>query len=245
MVFVPGGTFEMGSFPGDDQFGPHTVTLDSYWIDQTEVTNAQYVAFMNIKGNQLDQGWTWIEIDVPDDAQIRMEKDKFAPDPGMDDHPVVEVTWPGAIAYCEWVGGRLPTEAEWEYAARGPELYVYPWGNDEPTCELAQFAGCGDISAPVGSLSDAGASWVGAKDMAGNVWEWTADYKAEYPTEPQINPTGPETAEPWIEGAEHWMSKVTRGGSFGSSPDTLHTAFRKLSGGSQPNLGFRCVASVP
>jgi formylglycine-generating enzyme required for sulfatase activity len=243
MVYVPGGTFEMGSFPGDDQFGPHTVTLDGFWIDQTEVTNAQFVALMNIKGNVMEGGWTWIEVEVIEDAQIGPVKDKFEPDPGMEDHPVVEVTWPGARAYCEWVGGRLLTEAEWEYAARGPELYIYPWGNEEPTCELAQFAGCGDTSAPVGSL-DAGASWVGAKDMAGNVWEWTADYKAEYPTEPQTNPTGPEAVEPTLDG-EPWMEKVSRGGSFGSSPATLHTAFRKRAGGSQPNLGFRCAASSP
>ena len=239
MVYVPGGTFEMGSLPGDDTWGPHTVTLDSFWIDQTEVTNAQFVALMNIVGNPVDDdGWTWIEIEMIQDAQIMRVKDKFAPDPGMDDHPVVEVTFPGASAYCEWVGGRLPTEAEWEYAARGPENNVYPWGDEEPTCELAQFAGCGDTSAPVGSLSDAGASWVGAKGMAGNVWEWTADFKAEYPTEPQVNPTGPATGE-------SWMHKVSRGGSFMSGPDTLHMAYRKLSGGSQPNFGFRCVVTSP
>jgi formylglycine-generating enzyme required for sulfatase activity len=243
MVYVPSGTFEMGSYPGSDDWGPHTVTLDSYWIDQTEVTNAQYAAFMNIKGNPIDEGITWIEIEMFEDAQIRMVGDIFEPDPGMDDHPVVEVSWPGAYAYCKWVGGRPLTEAEWEYAARGPENYIYPWGNGEPTCESAHFAGCGDTSVPVGSLSDEGASWVGAKDMAGNVWEWTADYKAEYPKEPQINPTGPETVETWM--PEAWMHKVSRGGSFLSPPDTLHMAYRKLAGGSQPNLGFRCAADAP
>ena len=120
---------------------------------------------------------------------------------------------------------------------------IFPWGNEEPTCELAKFAGCGDSSVPIGSLSDEGASWVGAKDMAGNVWEWTADYKAEYPKEPQINPTGPElVATPEI--GETWMYKVSRGGSFLSAPDTLHMAYRKRAGGNQPNLGFRCAASV-
>jgi formylglycine-generating enzyme required for sulfatase activity len=243
MVFVPDGTFEMGSYLGSDEWGPHTVTLDGFWIDQTEVTNAQFAVFMNIKGNPMDQGFTWIEVEMFEDAQIRMVKDKFEPDPGMDDHPVVEVTWPGAYAYCQWVGGRLLTEAEWEYAARGPENFIYPWGNEEPTCALVQFAGCGDTTAPVGSLSFEGASWVGAMDMAGNVWEWTADYKAEYPKEPQTNPTGPEIIEIWM--PESWMQKVSRGGSFQSSPDTLHTAYRKLAGGSQPNLGFRCAADAP
>jgi len=244
MVYVPGGTFEMGSLPGSDEWGPHTVTLDGFWIDQTEVTNAQFVALMQLRGNPSDEGLTWIEIEMVEDAQIIMVGDQFAPDPGMDDHPVVEVTWPGAYAYCEWVGGRLPTEAEWEYAARGPDNHLYPWGDEEPTCELAQLGGCGDTSAPVGTLSDEGASWAGAKDMAGNVWEWTADYMAAYPEEPQVNPTGPEApAEGGLPLA--WMNKVSRGGSFLSSPDTLHMAYRRRTGGSQPNLGFRCAADAP
>ena len=243
MVYVPGGTFEMGSLPGSDEWGPHTVTVDGFWIDQSEVSNAQFAALMNLKGNLFEEGFTWIEIEMFEDAQIRMVGEQFEPDPGMDDHPVVEVTWPGAYAYCEWVGGRLLTEAEWEYAARGPENYLYPWGDEEPTCELAQFAGCGDTSAPVGSLSEAGASWAGVMDMAGNVWEWTADYLAPYPKEPQVNPTGPETIENGL--PVDWMNKVSRGGSFLSSPDTLHMAYRKRAGGSQPNLGFRCAADAP
>jgi formylglycine-generating enzyme required for sulfatase activity len=238
MVYVPGGTFEMGSFPGDDQFGPHTVTLDGFWIDKTEVTNAQFVALMDMKGNPEEEGMTWIEVEVFRDAQIVAVGEGFEPDPGMDDHPVVEVSWFGAVAYCEWVGGRLLTEAEWEYAARGPENNIYPWGNDEPTCELSQFGGCGDISAPVGSLSDAGASWVGTKDMAGNVWEWTADFIAEYPAEPQVNPTGPESEDPLA-------YRATRGGSYMSNPDTLHTAYRLRANGRSPNLGFRCGANAP
>jgi formylglycine-generating enzyme required for sulfatase activity len=237
MVYVPGGTFEMGSLPDSDDWGPHTVTLDGFWIDQTEVTNAQFAAMLNVLGNPEEGGITWLEIQQVENAQIVMVGNEFQPDPGKDDHPVVEVSWFGAYAYCNWIGGRLPTEAEWEYAARGPENYIYPWGNEDPTCELAQFSGCGDYTVPVGTLSDEGASWVGAKDMAGNVWEMTATYFAEYPTEPQANPTGPETGE--------WWDRAVRGGSYGSAPDTLHTAYRLRGVGSQPNFGFRCAASSP
>jgi hypothetical protein len=147
---------------------------------------------------------------------------------------VVEVSWSGAHAYCQWVGGELPTEAKWEYAARGPEGHVYPWGDEVPTCELAQFGGCGEYSTPVGSFP-AGASWVGALDMAGNVWELVADWHGAYPSEPQTNPTGPETGE----------DKMARGGSFMSAPDTLHTAYRFSGVGSWPNFGFRCAGSAP
>jgi uncharacterized protein (DUF885 family)/formylglycine-generating enzyme required for sulfatase activity len=237
MVYVPGGTFEMGSLPDNDQFGPHAVTLDGFWIDQTEVTNAQYAAFLNDQGNQVEEGFTWMEVEQMENAQVEYVDGMFRPEAGKANHPVVEVSWNGSHAYCQWVGGRLPTEAEWEYAARGPENAVYPWGNENPTCEISQFGGCGDYSVPVGSLSDEGASWVGAKDMAGNVWEWTADYYGEYPSEAQTNPTGPDSGE----------RKVARGGSFLSAPDSLHTAYRYTSGRTHcvPNVGFRCAASVP
>ncbi len=235
MVFVPGGSFQMGSLPDDDYWDPHTVILDGFWIDQTEVTNAQFAAFLNDQGNQFEEGITWLEIEQMENAQIEIKNGTFQPETGKADHPVVEISWYGADAYCQWVGGRLPTEAEWEYAARGPENRVFPWGNDPPTCKLSQFSGCGDYSVPVGSLSDDGASWVGAKDMAGNVWEWVADWYGEYPTEPQTNPTGPESGD----------NQVARGGSFMSTPETLHTAYRFSRGGNQPALGFRCAASAP
>ena len=237
MVHVPAGTFEMGSLPDDDRFGPHTVTLDAFWIDQTPVTNAQYAAFLNDQGNQVQDGYTWMEVEQMANCQVEWVGGVFRPEAGKETHPVVEVSWNGANAYCLWVGGRLPTEAEWEYAARGPENCIYPWGNEEPTCKLTQFGGCGDFTVPVGSLSEAGASWAGARDMAGNVWEWTADNYGPYPSGPQTNPTGPAVGE----------MKVARGGSYMSAPDTLHTAYR-LQGPRtycQPNFGFRCAVSAP
>ncbi len=236
MVYVPGGIFEMGSLADTEQFDPHTVTLDAFWIDQTEVTNAQFAAFLNDQGNQKEGGVTWLEVEQMENAQIELWGSGFQPESGKADHPVIEISWYGADAYCQWVGGWLPTEAEWEYAARGPEEYIYPWGNDAPTCERAQFGGCGDYSVPVGSLSDEGTSWCGAKDMAGNVWEWAADWYGEYPSESQVNPTGPETGE----------RKMSRGGSFLSAPDSLHTAYRLSHNtiGRQPVIGFRCTGSV-
>ena len=95
MVYVPAGTFEMGSLPDSDDWGPHTVTLDDFWIDQTEVTNAQFVAFMKIWGNPVEHGMTWIEVEMIEDAQIMLVGTEFQPDPGKQDHPVV-VTGPTA-----------------------------------------------------------------------------------------------------------------------------------------------------
>jgi serine/threonine-protein kinase len=237
MVYVPAGTFEMGSLPGDDYFGPHTVTLDAFWIDQTEVTNAQFAAFLNDWGLQVEEGYPWMEVEQMENAQVEYIGGTFRPEAGKADHPVVEVSWNGSNAYCRWAGARLPTEAEWEYAARGPENRLYPWGSEGPTCDLSHFGGCGDYSVPVASLPDAGASWVGARDMAGNVWEWTADHYGPYPEEAQTNPTGPGSGE----------RMVARGGSFSSGPDMIHTAYRYTSGRTHcvPNVGFRCAASAP
>jgi formylglycine-generating enzyme required for sulfatase activity len=205
MVYVPGA-----------EFPQHEVTLSSFWIDRTEVTNTMY------------------ENCVADGA---CQASSYADDSNFNeaDYPVVGVSWNDADTYCAWVGGQLPTEAQWEYAARGDDGRLYPWGNELPTCDLAQFSGCGSLTVPVGSFSPAGDSWVGAADMAGNVWEWVADwYDSDYyEISPADNPTGPASGD----------YKVLRGGSWNRNPIYLRVATRvNADPDLRPgNFGFRCA----
>jgi len=250
MVFVPGGTFEMGSDDAEVDFAldlckaydsncqrryfsieepVHSVTLDSYWIDQTEVTNDQYALC--------------VEAGVCEETQCPEEREMGG------DHPVVCVDWEQAADYCEWAGGRLPTEAEWEYAARGVDRPRYPWGDAfdgnllnycDANCTLGKRDEAFDdgyaTTAPVGSYPG-GASWVRALDMAGNAWEFTGDWYGEYPAEAQVNPTGPASG----------ARVVLRGGSWHTSPDHARSALRThaLPQSFSNHVGFRCVQSVP
>jgi serine/threonine-protein kinase len=218
MVYVPAGEFEMGSTEGNaDEQPVHTVALDAFWLDQTEVTNAQYQ--------------TCVTAGACDPSSYADESNFNAAD-----QPVVGVSWFDVVDYCTWVGGRLPTEAEWEYAARGPEGFVYPWGDSwQPGLANCDEDDCEDgfeYTAPVGSFYQ-GASWVGALDMVGNVWEWVADwYDADYyARSPRENPTGPE------DGAY----RVLRGGSWGNSVDASRCGFR---GGDDPRTGTTTGAFV-
>jgi len=241
MVYVPGGTFQMGSSEGDsdaddDEFPQHSVILDGFWIDQTEVTNAQFAAFLNDQGNQTKGGVTWLELDCYY-CLIGRSGDEFRPKSVYADYPVTMVSWYGADAYCKWVGAQLPTEAQWEYAARGEQGYIYPWGNDAPTCELAQSGDCSGRTVPVGSLPD-GASWCKALDMAGNVWEWTADWYGSYSSASQTNPTGPSDGS----------YKVVRGGSFNLDETYVRAAFRSyyyFPDSRTGHIGFRCAGVAP
>ena len=232
MVYVPAGEFEMGSTEGDSDEQPvHTVALDGFWMDQTGVTNAQFAAFLNERGNQTEGSATWLELE-DEDCLIERVSGEFRSRNGYVEHPVIEVSWYGAAAYCEWVGGRLPTEAEWEYAARGPDGHIYPWGNDAPTCERAHFGECSGRTVPVGSLP-AGASWCNALDMAGNVWEWVADWYGEYASGRQVNPTGPSSG----------AYRVLRGGSWDIVPNLVRGANRGrlLPDATNNDGGFRCA----
>jgi formylglycine-generating enzyme required for sulfatase activity len=184
MVYVPAGEFEMGSTEGGDVEQPvHTVALDGFWIDQTEVSNGQYALCVEAGA-----------CEPPAERGLYI-RDPHYGDSAYDDYPVSHVSWYQAMAYCEWAGARLPTEAEWEYAARGSDGHTYPWGSSAPDCDKANYGGTdgcvGDVTA-VGSYP-AGASWCGAEDMVGNVWEWVADWYGPYPSGRQVNPTGPSS----------------------------------------------------
>lgn len=147
--YVPPGKF----LCGDDE---ETVYLDAYYISRTPVTNAQYAKFVQATGHRAPEHW---DGDTPPDEIL--------------DHPVTYVSWCDAQAYCEWAGVRLPTEEEWEKAARGTDGQKYPWGNEEPTSGLCNFNMNVGGTTPVGKYSPQGDSPYGCVDMAGNVWEWT------------------------------------------------------------------------
>jgi formylglycine-generating enzyme required for sulfatase activity len=243
MVFVPGGTFEMGSdltkdpMADDDELPVHRVTLDSYWIDRTEVTNFQFAAFLNKQGNKMEGGVTWLDLEAQD-CLIEQVAGQYQPKSRYANHPVVQVSWYGAAAYCDWAGGQLPTEAEWEYAARGPDERIYPWGN-EFDCAGGnlhdRFTDCNDgyeFTAPVGQFPR-GASWCDALDMAGNVWEWVYDWRGGYSDKPQVNPAGPRTGD----------SKVVRGSWCTPKETDGRTAHRdsRVPETREWHIGFRCL----
>ena len=145
MVRVPGGVFLMGSSDGpEDELPQHQVNVGEFFIDRTPVTNAQFAQFLNTKGTQAADGQRWYDID-DNDARIHGREGKWTADTGSENHPVVEASWYGAVAYCAWLAKRLPTEAEWEKAARGTDGRKYPWGNEMPDRSRAHFGAVGTI----------------------------------------------------------------------------------------------------
>ncbi len=245
MVLVPGGEFSMGSADADPKAGAdekpqQTVYLDAFWIDRTEVSNAQYVGFLNALGAYTGTcgGYDCAETKREDKYSHILggaQDGSYVVESGFEDHPVTQVSWYGAQAYCAWAGVRLPTEAEWEKAARGTDGRPYPWGNEPPDCDKAQYGDCDGATEAVGSRP-AGASPYGALDMAGNVWEWVADWydPAYYGFSPAQNPRGPELGE----------RKVFRGGSWGYPPAFLRAGDRARNRPTYAgfNVGFRCAA---
>ena len=246
MVFVPEGSFLLGSnenqietakglcekYPDDYgkcssetfelEIPQHSVEVGAFWIDLTEVTNAQY-------GLCVEEGLC-NPSRLADDTSYNGEQ-----------YPVAGIPWEDAVDYCVWAGGRLPKEVEWEYAAKGTEGAVYPWGN-EFECERGNFwdscSQCEDGysgPSPVGSFP-LGTSWCGAMDMAGNVWEWVGDAYNEYSIYYQADSTSQPSQE----------MRVLRGGSWGYCPAFLRTTYRYSV---TPNanylaVGFRCVVPL-
>ncbi|MCP4543250.1 MAG: formylglycine-generating enzyme family protein [Chloroflexi bacterium] len=260
MVYVPAGAFQMGSDMdkiryarelcneydseqslvicgqgtfGRDEWPTHTVRLDGFWIDRTEVTNGRYRQCVGAG-----------DCDPPVESGS-YTRDSYYGNDTYDDYPVVWVRWDQAADYCAWSGGRLPTEAEWEYVARGPEGLLFPWGDTfDGTLLNYCDVDCGGVNdetvddgypdtAPVASFP-AGVSWCGAMDMAGNVREWVADWFEHYTPDEQVNPAGPPLGD----------SRIPRGGSWYDTPKDVRSTNR---GQNTPDytrhkVGFRCVS---
>jgi serine/threonine-protein kinase len=226
MVYVPAGEFLMGSGDSDTMAGseetpPHMVYLDSFWIDRTEVTNAQYTRCVQAGVCKVPY------------MKLSFTRSSYYDNPSFNDYPVIYVSWNDAKIYCEWAGKRLPTEAEWEKAARSGTGSFWPWGNDWDASKANAEGRIGDTTA-VGKYPT-GASPYGALDMAGNVSEWVADWYSEnyYSVSPKDNPTGPSSGR----------YRVLRGGSWDYDRKHVRAASRNSQSPDERgyNIGFRCV----
>jgi formylglycine-generating enzyme required for sulfatase activity len=225
LVCIPAGEFTMGIDKAetyhtatDDETPKHTVNLDAFWIDRTEVTNAQY--------KQCVQAGKCMASDFASESKYM-----------GDTQPVIGMEWEDAANYCQWVGRQLPSEAQWEKAARGTDGRLYPWGDQKPTCDITVYApkptdhGCGqETTWPVGSKPQ-GASPYGALDMGGNVFEWVQDTYAGYP--------GTTYQDPQYGQGFH----IVRGGSWFEDARYVTTTLRQkhMQGASYTDVGFRCV----
>lgn len=221
LILIPSGEFLMGSDSEGDHNPVHKVFIDSFYIDKYEVTNAQYLEFCEVKDHRLPQFWG---------------KDEFRSGPDYPDHPVIGVSWRDAEAYAEWRGKRLPTEAEWEYAARGGlESKKYPHGDTlEPSHGNHSKS---ELGGPV-AVGSYPANGYGLHDMQGNVLEWVQDYYGAdyYSSSPSSNPKGPESGR----------FRIMRGGGWHSGPYCNQVHFRNAlpENWVDFNVGFRCVKDV-
>ena len=242
MVLIEAGPCLMGDDDGEEDEAPmREVELSAYYIDVHPVTNAMYATFLNeVKTAQDDQGHAYLAMNQETSALV-VSGDRYVVRPGLENHPVSHVSWYGSEAYALWSGKRLPTEAEWEKAARGTDGQTYPWGEEPPTHPEAgpRCNGNGQFGSttPVDQFSDRPSPF-GCLDMAGNVLEWCADwYGADYyENAPTENPTGP------ADGRE----KVLRGGCWYYEDDTLRCSYRVMlePGHMFDATGFRCAMSV-
>jgi formylglycine-generating enzyme required for sulfatase activity len=240
MVLIPAGEFWMGADDGDEKARPrHRVVLDAYRLDKYEVTNAQFRAFMEAKGYERQdlwspEGWSWRARKLGGDAGPMQPKFWTDSKWNQPKQPVVGVSWYEADAYCRFAGKRLPTEAEWEKAARGSDGLRYPWGETWEASRANSDQSHTNVTVAIGS-HPTGASPYGVHDLAGNAMEWVSDWygKDYYRKGPERNPTGPSSGE----------DKVLRGGSWDNKGKDLQAAVRR---GDSPDergrkIGFRCA----
>ena len=267
MILIPAGTYPIGSDTGGESARPaHTVALAAFQMDRTEVTNDQFAEYLNALEFEIVQDFAvtrasrddfaegqWVQfleeghgagrypiIGLDDDeARIEGRDLRFVAAEGYGDHPAAEVTWRGARDYCLWRGARLPTEAEWEAAARGLAGRTYPWGDAEPTAELVYAGFDSGVTAPVGSRPD-GATPEGILDLSGSLAEWTSSLFYAYPY------TDADGRENLRDPGE----RVTRGGDyrFDTEPDEqtgyFRDGFSRAPERGHRQIGFRCVADA-
>jgi iron(II)-dependent oxidoreductase len=230
MALIPAGQFTMGGPHGHpDEGPPHPVYLEAFHVDKYEVTNEEYLQFIE-SAPGLCEGHLCLDTKAENpNSHIVCQNGRYTVEAGYEKHPVTLVSWYGAQAYCQHRGKRLPTEAEWEKAARGSDGRRYPWGDTVDRARLNAGGNVGDTT-PVGSYP-AGASPYGVYDLAGNVWEWTADWYQAYP------------------GSSHQSSffgekyKVVWGGSWNHPVSDARTTLRDLAHPARRIhvVGFRCA----
>ncbi len=235
-VVVPAGLFLMGTTPEErdlittvygfshgleEEMPQHRIFLDAFYIDQYEVTNSRYAKFLEATGHEAPTNWN--ELDLAKEG----------------DRPVAGVSWHDADAYCRWAGRRLPTEAEWEKAARGTDGRRYPWGNEIPTNQHANFGYSRQLT-PVGSF-ETGMSPYGVHDLAGNVMEWVADFADRYYYADRYNSQNGPDRNP--KGPAFGITKIFRGGSRGKPAQWIRSAHRAWlkPDARSPLIGFRCA----
>jgi formylglycine-generating enzyme required for sulfatase activity len=241
-VYVPQGSFQMGGLDqraASDEKPVHKVDMKGYWIDKVEVTNAMFLLCLQAGACS------------PPQSTSSESRPSYFNNPEFNNYPVVNVTWDDAKKYCEWAGRRLPSEAEWEYAARGNGINTFPWGDEKPDASRANFNYMLGDTNQVGSYP-AGASLFGVLDMAGNVFEWTNDYyDAEYyASGPASNPPGPLSRTAYF-------NRVVRGGSYADGEAEIRVSKRAsvlgpnysaelgseaYLGDFSSRIGFRCAS---
>ena len=238
MVNIPAGEFTMGRDSGPkDETPAHKLFLPAFYIDRNLVTAREYAKFIQEKGPTGPKGEMYLDVADPD-VLVHNRDGKWLPKEGFENHPAGELSRQGAAAYCAWAGKRLPSEAEWEKAARGTDGRLYPWGNDMPRPDLAFIGGFRGQTVAVGQFPK-GASPYGVLDMAGQVWEWTRSIYKPYPYNPKDGREEPATAD----------TVVARGGNSSSAPEGLTSTSREAvdagrAAGGHAYIGFRCVSDT-